>query len=44
LLNLLKTNEVIALDFDGIKVLAPSWVDEFLSGVKKNSQTKYNKT
>ena len=31
----LKTNEAITLDFDGIKVLAPSWADEFLSGVKK---------
>jgi len=31
----LKTDEVITLDFGGIKVLAPSWADEFLSGVKR---------
>jgi hypothetical protein len=31
----LKTNEVITLDFDEIKVLAPSWADEFLSGLKR---------
>jgi hypothetical protein len=30
----LNTNEVVTLDFDGIKVLAPSWADEFISGVK----------
>jgi len=31
----LKANEIITLDFDGIKVLAPSWADEFLSGLKR---------
>ncbi len=25
----------IELDFEGVKVLAPSWADEFLSGLKK---------
>ena len=30
----IKQNETIVLDFDGIKVLAPSWVDEFISGLK----------
>ena len=27
-------NDDITLDFDGIKVLAPSWADEFISGIK----------
>jgi hypothetical protein len=27
-------NDTIILDFDGIKVLAPSWADEFISGIK----------
>jgi hypothetical protein len=31
----LKTDEAITLDFDEIKVLAPSWADEFISGVKR---------
>ena len=26
----------IILDFDEVKVLAPSWADEFISGVKKD--------
>jgi len=28
-----KTDDII-LDFDNVKVLAPSWADEFISGVK----------
>jgi len=31
----IKENDDIILDFDGIKVLAPSWADEFISGIKK---------
>ena len=27
-------NDTIILDFDGIKVLGPSWADEFISGIK----------
>ena len=27
--------EAIELDFEGVKVLAPSWADEFISGLKK---------
>ena len=30
----IKENDDIILDFDGIKVLAPSWADEFISGIK----------
>jgi hypothetical protein len=28
--------EAIELDFEGVKVLAPSWADEFLTALKKN--------
>ena len=34
-----KTDDLI-LDFEGIKVLAPSWVDEFISGIKSEYQNK----
>ena len=30
----IQENEDIILDFEGIKVLAPSWADEFISGIK----------
>ena len=30
----LKEKDDIILDFEGIKVLAPSWADEFISGIK----------
>ena len=30
----LKNEDEIILDFNGIKVLAPSWADEFISGIK----------
>ena len=30
-----KENDEIILDFNGIKVLAPSWADEFIFGIKK---------
>ena len=30
----IEENDDIVLDFDGIKVLAPSWADEFISGIK----------
>jgi uncharacterized UPF0160 family protein len=31
----IKENDDIILDFDGIKVLAPSWADEFITALKK---------
>lgn len=34
--NELASNESIILDFSGIKVLTPSWADEFISGIKSN--------
>ena len=30
----IKNNDDIILDFDKIKVLTPSWADEFISGIK----------
>ena len=30
----IKDGEEIILDFDEVKVLAPSWADEFISGIK----------
>jgi hypothetical protein len=30
----IKENDEIVLDFSGIKVLAPSWADEFITGIK----------
>ena len=35
ILNEVKDEEII-LDFDEIKVLAPSWADEFISGIKRD--------
>ena len=36
----IKENDDIILDFDGIKVLAPSWADEFISGIKSEYPNK----
>ena len=33
-------NDDIILDFDGIKVLAPSWADEFITGIKSEYGNK----
>ena len=30
----LKQDDGIVLDFDEVKVLAPSWADEFITGIK----------
>jgi len=32
----LKTDETVVLDFDKVKVLAPSWADEFITGIQKD--------
>jgi hypothetical protein len=32
----IKTDEIVVLDFDKVKVLAPSWADEFISGIQKD--------
>ena len=31
----IRSDDVITLDFDGVKVLTPSWADEFITGIKK---------
>ena len=30
----IKKDDEVILDFDGVKVLAPSWADEFITGLK----------
>ena len=30
----IEQNDTIILDFDDVKVLAPSWADEFITGIK----------
>lgn len=32
--------EIIELDFSGVKVLAPSWADEFISNIKEKFGNK----
>ena len=32
----LSQDDEIVLDFDDVKVLAPSWADEFISGVRRD--------
>lgn len=34
--NNLKDSEDIVLDFESVKVLSPSWFDEFFKGLKKS--------
>jgi len=36
----IKENDDIILDFNGIKVLAPSWADEFVLGIKSEYPNK----
>ena len=36
----IKINDDIILDFNRIKVLAPSWADEFISGIKSEYPNK----
>ena len=36
----LSKDDEITLDFDEVKVLAPSWADEFISGVKSDYPNK----
>ena len=44
--NELKDGEVVSLDFSKVKVLAPSWADEFITGIKSkfHSQIEYLNT
>jgi hypothetical protein len=40
------SSEEIILDFDKIKAMTPSWLDEFLTGIKSefNNEIKYINT
>ena len=40
LLNTLKNDEEIILDFSDVKVLTPGWADELISGIKRNHNNK----
>ena len=40
ILNEVKTDETISLDFSDVKVLAPSWADEFVTNLKANYPNK----
>ena len=39
-------NDKIILDFNEVKVLAPSWADEFITGIKKEylNEMQFNNT
>lgn len=38
--NNLSEKDIIILDFSDVKVLTPSWSDEFISGIKQNYSNK----
>ncbi len=38
--NSLTKTEDITLDFENVKVLTPSWADEFITGLKNNYSNK----
>ncbi len=40
ILNSVSPDDVFILDFSGVKVLAPSWVDEFISGITDTFSNK----
>lgn len=40
--NNLKEDDSIDLDFSNVKVLTPSWSDEFITGIKNNYKNKLN--
>lgn len=40
ILNEAKPDETITLDFSDVKVLAPSWADEFITNLKSNYPNK----
>ena len=40
ILNDTKPDETISLDFSDVKVLAPSWADEFITNLKSNYKNK----
>lgn len=38
--NTLNTNDILQLDFGNVKVLTPSWADEFITGIKNTYKNK----
>ena len=40
--NNLTEDDSIDLDFSNVKVLTPSWSDEFITGIKNNYKNKLN--
>ena len=44
ILNSINPSEEITLDFSKVKVLTPSWVDEFVTGIKNNYKNKIEYT
>lgn len=38
---LAKKEKILEIDFEGIKVLSPSWADEFLTPLKKEYQNRF---
>ena len=42
IIKLLNENETISLDFKNVKVLAPSWADEFVTNLKKEYKNFLN--
>lgn len=44
ILNSINPSEEITLDFSKVKVLTPSWVDEFITGIKNNYKNKIEYT
>ena len=40
--NDIQANEIISLDFSKVKMLAPSWADEFITGLKKKLSNQIN--
>lgn len=36
----MKEGDVVSLDFANVKVLAPSWADEFITGLKTKFHSK----
>ena len=44
ILNSINPSEKITLDFSKVKVLTPSWVDEFITGIKNNYKNKIEYT
>lgn len=40
ILNSITANDEITLNFENVKVLTPSWADEFITGIKENYSNK----